>query len=362
MKILHVITTLVFGGAEKLLTSYANLQVGEHEVHIVYFKCEPNLLPSLDKRIQVHKIDLSLSAPFKLRKLIKSIQPTIVHSHLGHADLIGMTACFGLKVNYFITLHNVYFKKDVRDEVFYFFYRLLLTFSVPKAKVISVGKAVEENLARKKLHLSPERSILKLNAIADIRITESKQQLRERLHIAQDDFVLLFVGRLAFQKSVHTLLEAVAHVKSKIPRLKCIIIGEGDQLPSLLQRTKELEITEWVEFRGVTLEPELYFSSSDVFILPSLFEGLVTVVIEAFRSSLPVIASQVDGNIELITPDKTGMLFHVGNAQDLSDKIELLYRNQALRETLGKNGHEKYRHNFSIQEYNTWLIQLYSQN
>src|SRR5687768_2336977 len=110
MIICQVITTLVYGGAEKLLVNFTNVLADKHEIHVIYLKGEPKLKSFLDKSIKVHYIPLGIRCPSRLRKLLKTLKPDIVHTHLGHADLLGLWACRGLPLKRFCTMHNVYFK------------------------------------------------------------------------------------------------------------------------------------------------------------------------------------------------------------------------------------------------------------
>lgn len=359
MRILYVSTSLIYGGAERLLVSYANLQSAEHDIYIVYLKDEPKLLPQLNPNIKVHKIGLSLLTVFNLRKLIKEIKPDVVHSHLGHADLVGMLACAGLGLRYYLTLHNVYFKKNWIDEVYYFLYRLLLTFATPHAKTISVSKAIRNNLSLGKLKLSESRSLLKYNGIRDVKVEGTRESLRQQLNIPLDDFVLLFVGRLVPQKSVHTLLEGLSLVSPKSRNIKCIIIGEGALKEKLTDLSERLNLTGVVEFRGVTSTPELYYACADLFVLPSVFEGLVTVAIESFRAGLPVVGTKIDGNTELIEEGVNGMFFDPEKPDQLASCINLLVDDDTKMGVLRKGALQTFQKGFGLEQYNQWLLSEY---
>ena len=359
MKIVYVITTLVYGGAEKLVTSYANIQAEENEVHIVYFKGEPKLLNTLNNKIVVHHIGLSLSTVIKLRILIKKISPDVVHSHLGHADIITMLATFGLKTMHFITFHNVYFKKDFRDNLYYFLYKILLKYCSSCTKMISVSNAIDKLLVEKKLNINEERRFIKNNAIPKLSESLNREQLRDDLKLHKNDFVVLFVGRLAPQKSVNTLLAAINLVKDKITNLKCLIVGEGLLKKELENQVIDLNIKDIVEFRGVTTNPVKYYCASDIFVLPSLFEGLVTVVLEAFRSGLPVVVTNIDGNTELVRENENGLFFEVGNEIQLAEKIIHLYLNNEDRNRLSIAAKESFVEKFDLDKYNDWLMKLY---
>jgi glycosyltransferase involved in cell wall biosynthesis len=218
---------------------------------------------------------------------------------------------------------------------------------------------VKRDAALKRLFLSDNRVLMRYNAIKDIVLLESKDSLRKKLNIEQDDFVVLFVGRLVPQKSVHTLLEALPLLRGKVERIKCILVGEGKLRNYLEERCKQLGLTDIVEFRGVTSMPELYYVCSDVFVLPSVYEGLGNVIIEAFRASLPVVASDIDGIKELVSQGKNGLLFDVGNYQSLADKIALLYNDKEVRQKMSVEAFDTFKSKFDMAKYSEWLLLNY---
>src|SRR5258706_15539897 len=115
MIICHIITAFGFGGAEKLLVDLINIQSKNHAVHVVYLKGEPLLKTMLTSPVQLHKTDLDFRCAGRLRRFIKMLKPDVIHTHLGHADLIGLWACRGLNVKRFCTMHNIWFKWNWKD-------------------------------------------------------------------------------------------------------------------------------------------------------------------------------------------------------------------------------------------------------
>jgi glycosyltransferase involved in cell wall biosynthesis len=356
--ICHVITAFGFGGAEKLLVDLVNIQSENNKVHIVYFKGEPLLKSMLTRQVDFHNINLDFHCSSRLRKLLKSLKPDVVHTHLGHADLIGLWACRGLKLKRFCTMHNIWFKWNWKDRLIFIVYSILFKTVARNCTVIAISKSVFEHV-EKVLNVSKKNIQLIYNAIPEIGVKADKKEMRKELNIPEDSFCVLFVGRLEIQKSVPTLLHAAKELKGKIKNLRIVIVGQGTLKDELQSLSLELNISDVVFFVGTTSSVEKYFSASDVFTLPSVFEGFGIVIIEAFRASLPVIASNIEGPKEIISNGINGLLFAPKDHLALSRLILKLYESTKLRSTIGVEGYKSYLNNYDINTYARQIETLY---
>ena len=358
MKILHIITGLDFGGAERLLVNFTKYQVLNHTIEIVYFKGSPRLKDEFHPSIKIHHIRLDYKVLSQVRRLIKHIQPDIVHTHLGHSDLIGLWACRGLNVKLFCTMHNIWFKWNYKDYLIFTLYYFLFKTVASKCKVVCISEVVAKH-ATNTLGVKKENVKVLYNGVPSIEIDKNKNEIRQTLNISSSDFVTLFVGRLEKQKSVHILLLAAAELKNKIPNIKVIILGDGSLAEDLKKLSQKLEIETLVEFRGVTKNSELYFAASDLFVLPSIFEGIPLVILEAFRANLPIVASNIEGTRELINNEINGWLFPVEDHKKLAELILQMHKNTEIRIKIGKSGYESFKNKFDIVNYAKQLELLY---
>ena len=187
MKIIHVITAFGIGGAEKLLLNIMNKQVEDHAVFLVYFKGKPDLVSQLNTSIKVKQIPFSVAVIKNLKTYYNEIKPDVIHTHLGHADFIGIWAARSIKAKVFCTMHNIYFKKTFMDALFFRCYSFLFLKVAQNSQVISISKSVETHVLQK-LKLPKERSHLLLNAIPVKEIKKVEKQHKK--------ITLLFVGRL----------------------------------------------------------------------------------------------------------------------------------------------------------------------
>ncbi len=351
MKIMHVITAFGIGGAEKMLLNIINKQIENNHIHLVYFKNKNDLISDLDSRVIVKQIPFSLFIVRELKKYYKSINPDIIHTHLGHGDLIGIWSARNLKSKIFCTMHNIYFKKNFLDLLFFKAYRILFLNVVKKGHIISISKSVEEHVLNR-LKIPKKRSHLLLNAIPLKKIEPAQKK---------NEINILFVGRLEKQKSISTLIKAfkknIEHNLEK--NLNLNIIGDGSLKLELQKLVADLKIKNRVHFKGEQKNIDVYYAKSDIFVLPSIWEGFGIVILEAFRAKLAVIASNIEGPAELIKDNYNGLLFEPQNVLELTDKINYLINNKYKREEISEKGFKTFTSEYSINNYVKRLIKLY---
>ena len=357
MRICQIITTLELGGAETLLANFCNILSEKHEITVLYLKGDPKVLKLFNPRIIIKQVPINARCAGVIRDFLKSWKPEIVHTHLGHADFIGLWAARGLPLKMFCTMHNIHFKWDWRDKLIFSIYRFYFQTWARKCQVICISKVVAKHVSQN-LNVKADNVHVLYNGIPGSDCHLSKPEAREQSGIGKEKFVILFVGRLEKQKAVHVLLNAIPLLR-EIPDLQVEIIGSGSLQSELQELTENLGLNNMVNFRGNSYNPEPVFIASDVFVLPSVFEGLGIVILEAFRSRLPVVASAIEGPAELIENNKNGLLFERENQEDLAYKIKELYHNKELRTRLSEEAYERFENNFSIEYYTLRLEQLY---
>lgn len=351
IKIFHVITSFGYGGAERLLVNVANEQSYNHNVTIIIFKKNYNLLCELNENINVVKLNFNLLIFYNLRQFLKKNQPDIVHTHLGHADLITMISSIGLSGKYFSTMHNIYFKKNRVDNFYFLTYRLFSRTFAKKFHFIAISTSVYNHLLYT-LKIDKHKIHLLYNAIK-----LNKDKNCHNINV-NNKFNLLFVGRLTKQKNVELLINAIPILKTHIPNIILNIVGEGVLKEKLAEIVSLLNINDRVRFFNFVDDPSPFFQKSDLFVLPSIFEGFGIVVLEAFNNCLPVLASDIEGPKELISDSINGFLFKSNDLDDLVYKIMYIYNNQYLLDNIKLNA-LNFVKNFSIEVHVKNLNDIY---
>lgn len=144
---------------------------------------------------------------------------------------------------------------------------------------------------------------------------------------------LLFTGRLSAMKGIAVLLEAVSKLQDRWPDLVLTLAGDGPEHASLRAEAQRLDVADQVRFLGYQSSQQVreLLCKTDVFVLPSFAEGVPVVLMEAMASGVPVIATQIAGIPELVEHGKSGLLVPPGDSGALTDAIENLMANGALR-------------------------------
>jgi len=152
--------------------------------------------------------------------------------------------------------------------------------------------------------------------------------------IKEDDLVIGSVGRLTRQKGYETLIKAAPAILNAFPQAWFVLIGEGELRSRLEELTRSLGVHERFRFIGKVEDVRPYLRRMDLFVLPSLWEGLPTVILESMASGVPVIATDIPGTRELIQDGFNGWLVPVGDLKSLSDKLLQSLSEPILRETV----------------------------
>jgi glycosyltransferase involved in cell wall biosynthesis len=152
---------------------------------------------------------------------------------------------------------------------------------------------------------------------------------------------LLYVGRFAPEKSVETLIDAVALLRSDGRDVSLDLVGAGPSLADLQSRTRELGVAGSVIFHGPISERALLYAMFDqaaVFVLPSLSEGLGCVLLEAMARGVPIVATAVGGIPELVKEAHSGLLVPPGQPRPLADAIARMLSDDDLRARCSAGG------------------------
>jgi glycosyltransferase involved in cell wall biosynthesis len=149
--------------------------------------------------------------------------------------------------------------------------------------------------------------------------------------------VVLFVGRVQPVKGLDVLIDAWAKVRRLVPEARLIIAGDGAILPQLRERAAERGVADSVHFPGrvTQLEAAAMYEQADVYVQPSHLEGLPNSVLEAMASGLPIVATRVSGNEDLVVDHANGRLVPAGNPDALATALTELLRDPELIKRMG---------------------------
>jgi glycosyltransferase involved in cell wall biosynthesis len=168
---------------------------------------------------------------------------------------------------------------------------------------------------------------------------------------------VLTVARLESQKDHATLIEAVP----RVPDARFVLVGEGGERRALESRARALGVSDRVRFLGLRGDIADLLAISDVFVLPSLYEGLPLSILEAMAAGKPVVASSIPGIDEVVVDGETGLLVPPRDPAALAASIRLLLTDSDLRVRLGDAGRERVHGTFSLERMVEGVVAVYQE-
>lgn len=156
------------------------------------------------------------------------------------------------------------------------------------------------------------------------------------------------VGRLVAVKNYPLLLQAFARLPAVLG-CELVLVGDGPERGALSKLATELGIADRVEFAGHRDDVAQLLRAMDIFVLPSLSEGMSNTLLEALAAGLPVVASDVGGNREIVESERSGLLFRSGDVAHAAAQLLRLAESAGLRRSLGQEGAARVRKEFSIE-------------
>jgi glycosyltransferase involved in cell wall biosynthesis len=197
---------------------------------------------------------------------------------------------------------------------------------------IAVSKAVATMLQRYAI-IAPEKVTIIPNAVRPL-ASRGRNDIRRQLGIPLHWTALLSVGRLVRQKGHEFLLRALPPLMEEFPDMGLVIIGEGELKCDLVRLSEDLSIQARVIFAGSHSSASELMSAFDIFVQPSLWEGMPLAVLEAMTAGVPVVATRVGGIPEAIEHEQSGLLVNAGVPSELTEALRTLLVDKCLRERM----------------------------
>jgi glycosyltransferase involved in cell wall biosynthesis len=181
----------------------------------------------------------------------------------------------------------------------------------------------------------------------------------DQLGLGAGSKLIATVGRLAEAKGHSFLIDAAKPIISRFPEAHFLIIGDGDLRGSLERQTDESGVTENVHFLGYSEVVADLLTAADLFVLPSLWEGLSVALLEAMAAAKPIVATAVAGTEEALVPGRTGLVVPPGDSQALADGILQLLRDPARAQAMGQAARQRVERQFSAERNAAEHVALY---
>lgn len=363
-KILYTLNQARIAGTEQhLLTLLDHLRRDLFSPYVVCFSEGP--LVSFLNHVGItafafpRKAVVDFSAGRRLLHFIREQRFDLLHSHCGqYSCLIGKLAGIPHLIE---TRHGLYFNYDELNHV------------GPVSRFVNRWKAsfvdltltvceTDKKLLMDRFHVPEEKMRAVLNGIE----AESLDQLcRDQESFARDmnlsgnSPIVGTVARFAEQKGLAYLIQAIPLVLRQLPQARFLIVGDGELREHLLNLTRKLQICESITFLGYRKDACKIISTFDVFVLPSLWEGLPYTILEAMALKRPVVTTNVFGNVETVIDGETGYLVPPRDADALAAAILKLLKDPDQAAEMGRRGHNRVSTHFSAHTMTRKIEEIY---
>lgn len=353
LKVIQFIPQFNLAGAEIMVE---NLSVGLYNNNIdIKVVSLYNYQSAITDRLESYNIPiyylnkkngLDIKLLLKLYRLLKNEKPDVIHTHLfimPYIIPIAIITKIPVKIH---TIHNVAKKEvgKIRRVLHNIFYKKLNVVPISISPLITDSISEEYNISKSKINMVYNGINLKKCKV------KTKYDITDKIKITH-------IGRFSEQKNHIKIIESFKLVNNIYPNTILRLIGTGELQNEIIEKVKELNIEQSVEFLGEQPNVYSYLNDSDIFIFPSLWEGMPITLIEAMATGLPIVATEVGGIPDMIENNVSGLLVS-NNKEDISKAIIKLIKDENLRAKIGKNAFYSSK-KFSMQNMSNDYMRIY---
>lgn len=352
IKVMHVLYYLSIGGLEQVvLNLIKNLNTHRYKPYVACLRETGGLKDELVQNgvavIEFNRGDgLDWGLPFTFARILKQEKIHILHTHDLGPYLYGAVAAKFARVPVLVHTEHSYLTQNTKllkiaERILSFFTDTIISDSQDVTRFL-----VEEQRIR------PDKIETIYNGI-DVSLFHERKNgssLKLMLGLPLESKVVGTVGRMVAVKDQRTLISAMQPIIASDKNVHMVIVGDGPLRDELTEYAQRLGIRANIHFLGNRRDVHKILQIFDVFVLPSLSEGLSLSLIEAMACTKPVITTRVGGNLEIIDNASVGVLIEPGDVSSLSSEILKLLRNQKLAAELAVNARKRVESRFSLKK------------
>lgn len=289
-----------------------------------------------------------------LRDFVFASDPAIVHTFLLTASVYGRLAALLAGVPIVIgTEVNIYAQKRP-------LHRLAERWLMRSTDVVVASAQSVRQFYVKQVNADPSKVEVVYNAVdwSQLETTMSRGEVRASIGVPESALAIGIIARLTEQKAHRVLFDAVAG-RPELPGAHLVVVGDGELAPDLTRRVTALGLDGRVHFLGARRDLGNLLAAFDVFVMPSLWEGLPLSLVLAMGAGLPVVATRVAGIPELVQHESTGLLVEPGDAAALGSALARVVDDGGLAARLGRAARESVRPRFGVDGYVASIAGLY---
>lgn len=349
-KVCHIVDRLNVGGLERTLVGIvAGLKEYDHHVWCLDTK---GALAGIveDRGVEVREFGFKGGVGFSsLGLLVKEMKKSkfdIVHSHGLYPSIWARLAAIGAHVPVRIDhVQNMYTQAPFIDKI------KLLALAYFTTKIIAVSEAAKRSLAEEVKIPSSKITVI-YNSSSDMKAAalDARPEVRRELGL-NESFAVGSIGRLEKHKGHSFLIDAIKICRDGGIGVKCVITGSGPEEDELKKKITELRLERFVFLLGVRSDIGRILSGVDTLVQPStLVEGLPLVLAEGASMALPLIATSIGGNTEIVEDGKNGYIVPPKDAAAIAGKIKELILNPDRAKEMGAFSRKIWRERFTLED------------
>lgn len=327
MKVMHVLNSRIYSGAEKVVCQIIQSFRGDSRMEMVYCSPESDIVARMLAEQGVTYLPIKTMCVSELRRVIQEQKPDLVHAHDMRASLFSALSCGRLPLVSHIH-NNAYDARGLSAKTIGY---LLAGF---KAKhILWVSQSAFEGYAFHKLFA--KKSSVLYNVIDTGQIYAKRDQDTNTYH-----FDMIYVGRLTYQKDPQRLMRLCARLKEDKPDLQVAIVGTGELEAEVKTLCADLHLRDTVHFLGFQSNPIKMVADSKAMILTSRWEGTPMCALEAMALGTPVVSTPSDGMKDLLEDGVSGYLTE--DDEQMARDLLKIFRDPAHRQLLAENAKKKF--------------------
>jgi len=286
-------------------------------------------------------VDVSL--PQKLARVARAERADLMMTTLFYADVVGAASTYLYKPKGLISWEVITQPLGTKHKLAY---RLLgPRFDV----VVAVSNSIWPMILNDRSQRREQVRTIYYGVDLQVFRPGSRPELRREWFGRDDVLVFGTVARLTVQKGHTYLLDAIPQILNHLPQARFVFVGDGPLRESLQNKANHLGVASAVKFLGSRSDVPELLHGFDVFVLPSLWEGLPNVVLEAMATGLPVVATAVEGTVEAVVNGETGILVPAKKPEPLAEAIVRMGKNEKLRAQMGNASRKRVEQHFSLE-------------
>lgn len=359
-RVIYLAHTLAVGGAEEMVLNLVRYLPPEFERAVVCIDSPGPIgeeVRSTGTPFYALGLQPGLKRPgdvLQLQRFLRERVPTIVHTFLLTASLYGRFAAILARVPIVIgTEVNIYERKRTS-------HRAAERWLMRQTDAVVASAESVRDFYVDQIGADPDKVVVIYNAVdwSQLEVTVPRPDFRRQFGIAAAAPVAGIIARLTEQKAHRVLLDAVAS-RPELAGLHVLVIGDGELRGTLEQQAERLGLAARVHFAGARRDLGNVLAAIDLFVMPSLWEGLPLSLVLAMGAGLPVIASRVAGIPEVVRHGESGLLVAAGDAGDLAGALVRVTGDAPLRSRLGTAAQAFVMPRFGVDGYITAMTALY---